>query len=30
MGDVTMCGGETVIEAAIKCLDVLRAEAGGE
>jgi hypothetical protein len=30
MGDVTMCGGETAIEAATKCLDVLWAEAGDE
>lgn len=30
MGDVTMCGGEIAIEAAITCLDVLRAEAGDE
>jgi hypothetical protein len=30
MGDVTMCGGEIAIEAAIKCLDVLRAEPGDE
>jgi hypothetical protein len=30
MGDVSMCGGETAVEAAIKCLDLLRAEAGDE
>jgi hypothetical protein len=30
MGDITMGRGETAIEAGIKCLDVLRAEAVDE
>jgi hypothetical protein len=30
MGDVSMCGGETAVEAGINCLDLLKTEAGDE